>query len=226
MPLLDDEILAIAVATECNVFVESGTFYGQTFARIIESGLFERCYSVEIQQHLYENLQNQFPTTRQQQVFLGTSYEQFVQSIFPLCDADDTLFFWLDGHFSAGETGGAEFPCPIIDELQSIAQHCPTSKVVIAIDDTDDLGRKDSGVAGYNWASRAEIEAAAQAISPDLHLIDYTGDSDSLPKINRGVLIFSYRPVDAKQLELIQLPQKLSQKQGSLWQRLRRLFST
>ena len=225
MPIIADNMLAIAKATHCNVFVESGTFYGQTFGRVIASGVFERCYSVEIQQNLHEQLQKQFPSTAKQQVFLGASYEQFKQSIFPLCAADDVLFFWLDGHFSAGETGGAEFPCPLIDELQAIATSCPTQKVVIAIDDTDDLGRKDPSIAGHNWPTRDEIDATAQGISPHLYVIDYTG-TGTLPKLNRGILIYSYLPVNTAQLPSIHLPETNRQpEKPSLWQRIRTLFS-
>jgi hypothetical protein len=224
MPQIAPEVMAIAKVTNCNVFIESGTFYGQTFGRVIASGLFERCYSVEIQQHLFHMLQKRFPPTPTQQVFLGASYEQFKQSVFPLCDADDVLFFWLDGHFSAGETGGAEFPCPLIDELQAIATSCPTQKVVIAIDDTDDLGRKDPSIAGHNWPIRAEIDAATQHISPHLHTIDYTGTGTS-PKINRGILIYSYMPVDVTQLKRFHLPETNPQSKPSLWQRVRRLFT-
>jgi hypothetical protein len=225
VPIIADNMLAIAKATHCNVFIESGTFYGQTFGRAIASGVFERCYSIEIQQHLHDRLQKEFLPSAKQQVFLGASYEQFKQSVFPLCTADDVLFFWLDGHFSAGETGGAEFRCPLIDELETIAASCPTKKVVIAIDDTDDLGRKDPTVAGLNWPTRAEIEAGAQSISPRLHIIDYTG-SGTLPKINRGILIFSYMPVDTTQLPHIHVPVTSSaSKKPTLWQRIRSLLS-
>jgi len=192
MPAITPQILAIAKDARCNVFVESGTYKGTSFRRALESGIFERCYTVEIVPELYSELASQYPEQPNQRVFLGRSHEVFAEQVFPLCSPEDRTFFWLDGHFSKGDTGGADFPCPLLDELEAIRRYCPTNLVVIAIDDTDDLGRSDPEVPGLNWPTRDEVEAAAYRINPHFFCLDYTGASDTR-KIFRGVLVFSYR---------------------------------
>jgi len=197
MPAIAPQILQIARDAQCNVFVESGTFRGQSFRRALESGIFERCYTVEIVPRLYEKVASQYPTQANRQVFLGKSHEVFRSQIFPLCSPDDRIFFWLDGHFSGGHTGGAESLAPLLDELEAIRQSCPTSSLVIAIDDSDDLGKRDE-VPGHNWPTRAEVVTAIDKINPNFACVDYTGKG-ALQKVCRGVLVFSYRAVRQSQ---------------------------
>jgi len=44
-------------------------------------------------------------------------------------------FFWLDAHYSGGNTSGAEYPCPVIDELIQIQNFEFYQKSLICIDD-------------------------------------------------------------------------------------------
>lgn len=197
MPAIAPQILKIAKRTKCNVFIESGTWIGHSFQKAIKSGIFERCYTVEIVPRFYKTVTALYKTRPSQQVFLGKSHEVFQRRIFPLCSSKDRIFFWLDGHHSggvtwAGGTGGRDSPCPLLAELKAIHKHCPSSSLVIAIDDADDFGRVSSKVPGHNWPTRAEIDAAAYRINPNFASLDYTGGG-SLQKIYRGVLVFSYQ---------------------------------
>jgi len=192
MSTITSQILKIARDAQCNVFIESGTHLGYSFRRALESGIFERCYTVEVALGLYRLAVSQYPTGANQQVFLGKSYEIFRKQTFPLCSSEDRIFFWLDGHFSGSGTGGADFPCPLLDELETIRQYCPSSSLVIAIDDVDDFGKRDPEVCGYNWPTRAEVDFAVYRISSSFVCLDYTGKG-SFQKIHRGVLVFSYQ---------------------------------
>lgn len=193
MPAITSQILKIARNVQCNVFIESGTWRGHSFQKALKSGIFERCYTVEIVPKLYKILAARYPTWPNQQVFLGKSHEIFESSIFPLCSSKDRIFFWLDGHFSgeSSGTGGADSPCPLLAELDAVRQYCPSSSLVIAIDDADDFGIKHLKVLGCNWPTRAEIDAAAYKINPNFACLDYTGGG-SFQKIYRGVLVFSW----------------------------------
>jgi len=192
MPAISPDILALAKDLRCNIFIESGTFMGESFRRAQASGVFERCYSVEIVQKVYEKVAAAFPATPRRKVFLGRSYEVFPAEIFPRLSAQDRPFFWLDGHFSKGETGGEDVRCSLLEEIEAIRKHCPTRALVIAIDDTDDLGRRDPDTPGLNWPTREEVEAAARRIAHGLVCLDYTGAGKG-KKLARGVLIFSHR---------------------------------
>ena len=194
MPAITPQILKIAKDARCNVFIESGTCLGQSFQIALKSGIFKRCYSVEIAVGLYKEVAIKYPTRPNQQVFLGKSHEIFKECIFPLCSSKDRIFFWLDGHFSGsatrtGRTRGRNSPCPLLAELEIIRQHCPSSSLVIAIDDTDDFGRRSSKVPGHNWPTRAEVDAATYKINPNFVCLDYTGEG-TLQKLHRGVLVF------------------------------------
>lgn len=190
MPPISSEMLAIAKDAGCNVFVESGTYMGVSFRRALRSQIFERCYSVEIVPELYRSVARAYPEKPSRKVFLGRSHEVFRDQVLPLCSPSDRIFFWLDGHFSGGDTGGAEFPCPLLEELEAIREHCPTESIVIAIDDTDDFGRKNANVLAWNWPTRAEIEDAARSINRDFFCLDYTG-AEHRRKVHRGALVFS-----------------------------------
>ena len=192
MPTIASRILEIARETRCNVFIESGTSRGYSFREALVLGIFARCYTVELLPSFYKGVASRYPTRATQQVFLGNSYEVFREQIFPLCSAEDRIFFWLDGHFSGGYTGGGAFPHPLLRELEVIRQFCPSESLVIAIDDTIDFGRKDLEYLGHNWPTRAEVEAAAYEINPNFHCLDYTGEGIS-QRVHRGVLVFSYR---------------------------------
>ena len=48
--------------------------------------------------------------------------------------ANDKVLFWLDGHYSGGNTGCGERECPIFDELAAILSE-RDNKDIILIDD-------------------------------------------------------------------------------------------
>lgn len=191
MPTIAPQILELARVARCNVFIESGTLRGHSFRRALRSGIFKRCYTVEIVPALYRAAAARYPARPSRQAFLGKSHEVFRKQIFPLCSAEDRIFFWLDGHYSAGPSGGADAPCPLLKELEAIRRWCPSRSLVIVIDDTNDFGMKNPGVPGLNWPTRAAAEAAVHRINPNFICLDYTGKGP-LQKIFRGVLVFSY----------------------------------
>ena len=51
-----------------------------------------------------------------------------------LNELNDSVFFWLDGHWSGGDTAQGKLDCPLIEEISIINDTC-TSKCIIAIDD-------------------------------------------------------------------------------------------
>lgn len=224
MPAIAFQILSIAKDAQCNVFVESGTHLGTSFRRALESGIFERCYTVEIVPKLYSRLAVQYPDQPNRRVFLGRSHEVFRDQVLPLCFSGDRILFWLDGHCGAKDGGGADFPCPLLDELEAIRQCCPSSSLVIAIDDTEHFGRRDTRTPGNNWPTRNEVEAAAYRINPHFFCLDYTGEG-ATHWLFGGVLVFSYQssnrreqhfapggtPIDNSYRQLVMRAQQLAE---------------
>lgn len=197
MPTIHPSILNLAQDLHCNVFIESGTYHGETYRTAVESGYFERVYSVEVVKKLYRRARKFYDAKGPYRVLLGRSSEVFASSIFPQCEPDDRIFFWLDGHYSAGTTGGAERPCPLVDELIAIRDFCPTQSVVIAIDDTDDFGRRGADTPGLDWPSRDDVERIAFQVNHSFVALDYTGRDGLLGRVCRGVLVFAFREPSA-----------------------------
>jgi len=50
-----------------------------------------------------------------------------------LANINSNIVFWLDGHYSGGNTGGKEFPCPLLKELEIILAR--NNEDIIIIDD-------------------------------------------------------------------------------------------
>lgn len=204
MPAITTSTLATALDTRCNVFIESGTFYGDTYRTVLDAGIFQRVYSVEIVETLHAELLKKFEQNEQQRIFLGDSRQVLKEQILPLCQPTDRLFFWLDAHYSGGPTGGEQVECPLLGELDAILQAAPSKNLVIAVDDIDELGRQDDSIPGLNWPTREEVEALVYQINPDFHCLDFTGEGD-YERQGRGVLIYSDRPLSP------QFPQAIAQ---------------
>ena len=113
---------------DCKIFVETGTYLGDTTA--VAKTMFEKVHTIEIAPHFYERAKNMFSGTNVT-CHLGDS-SILLQDI---CNTlDQPTCFWLDGHWSAGNTGKGVKNVPLYEELESIMKHC-SQKCVILIDD-------------------------------------------------------------------------------------------
>ena len=114
-------------------WVETGTFTGTT-TRFLSSR-FPFVYSIEPETGLYGLAVAKFKQGRRDNVelFNGVS-EDVLPELLPSLEGD--INFWLDGHYSHGETYKGATDCPVEMELESIRQQLPRfSRVAILIDD-------------------------------------------------------------------------------------------
>jgi hypothetical protein len=58
------------------------------------------------------------------------------------------IFFWLDGHWSGGDTARGELDCPLLDELKIINDNYK-QKCIVVIDDSRLFGTNKN----ENWSS-------------------------------------------------------------------------
>jgi predicted SAM-dependent methyltransferase len=122
--------LALLLRDEFNVkeFVETGTNYGDTTDWA--SKHFDRVFSSELSTALFKNVAHRFNNTKNIELFHGDSPNQ-IRQINPRLT---NPIFWLDAHWSGGETAGIESECPLLNELNAILEktsYCP----IILIDD-------------------------------------------------------------------------------------------
>jgi hypothetical protein len=126
-------------------FVETGTFLGETIFKM--EPFFEKLHTIEIKQEFYLRALTNYRGNKIT-FHLGDSSVKLE----PVCKGLDkpTLFF-LDGHWSAGNTGKGKKDCPLYEELDNIIKHC-NQKCLIIIDDIRLFGKgPNKGNEICNW---------------------------------------------------------------------------
>ena len=133
------------LGVQLTTFVESGTFQANTSK--LAALLFDQTYSIELSDHFYQQAKKY--ESDKLHFIHGESFQVF-QSLLPSLKQHN-IFFWLDGHWSSGETARGSKDCPIIEELQVILQHT-SQACLIAIDDVRLFGTHNA----ENWLDITE----------------------------------------------------------------------
>jgi hypothetical protein len=116
------------------VLVETGTFYGDMIEAM--KHVFDKIYSIELSQDLFEKAKKRFKGQNQVELIQGDSGIELRNL---LSKINQPTLFWLDGHYSAGETAQGDKDTPIFEELQHIFDK-PDRGHVIIIDDARCFG--------------------------------------------------------------------------------------
>jgi hypothetical protein len=119
------------------VLVETGTLRGDTVAALRSK--FDRVYSVELDDRLFEQACARFRGASNVQILHGDS-GKVLPAI--LADLQQPAMFWLDGHYSGGITAKGDTDTPLRDELRAIFSHRMPGHVTL-IDDARCLGSGD-----------------------------------------------------------------------------------
>jgi hypothetical protein len=112
-----------------NTFIETGTFRGDMVEA--QRNSFERIYSIELSYELWQKAVERFRKFKNISIIQGDSGVVLADIVKKL---DQPAIFWLDGHYSAGETAKGDKECPIFEELDCIFNN-NTFNHVILIDD-------------------------------------------------------------------------------------------
>ncbi len=114
-----------------STWVETGTYYGDTSDLLSRHAI--KVITIEPEPSLFAKALNRFSSQSNVTVLNGIS-EEILPKILPSLDGN--ICFWFDGHYSAGETFAGPNDCPLIEELESIAQNIDRFDAVsILIDD-------------------------------------------------------------------------------------------
>lgn len=111
------------------ILVETGTFMGDMVEAMKNS--FDKVYSIELSEELFRKAKERFAGDRNVELIQGDSGKMIASVAKELAQP---ALFWLDGHYSAGETARGETDTPIFEELTHILNARPLNHVVI-IDD-------------------------------------------------------------------------------------------
>jgi hypothetical protein len=111
------------------VFIETGTYLGDMVAAVNHD--FDRIYSIELSEDLFNQAAKKFAGYNHIAIVHGDSFQVMPEI---LRHIDIPCLFWLDGHYSSGNTEKEKKEASIMEELKQICAH-PIKNHVILIDD-------------------------------------------------------------------------------------------
>lgn len=110
------------------VFIEGGTYHGDTACWAAEH--FATIHTIEADPNLHLRFTRDAPFPHNITAHLGSTTDVLPHIVSGL---DGPAIFWLDSHWSAGDTYGAANECPLIEEI-GIIYRSPIDHVIF-IDD-------------------------------------------------------------------------------------------
>ena len=117
------------------VFVETGTYLGDGIQDALDAG-FTQVHSIELSPQLHADAQRRFAGDPRVHLHLGDSGAALGPLIATL---SGPITFWLDGHYSEGNTARGDQNTPLERELAAIAAH-PHHDHSLLIDDVRCFG--------------------------------------------------------------------------------------
>jgi len=172
MPSIDDLFLNLLQDdyTKYNCFIETGTHNGDTIFAL--EPYFNKLYTIEFSEKYYNNTKNKYSGSKIN--FLLGDSAVVLESLLP--NITDKCIFFLDGHFSGGDTGQSSKDCPLEEEITHINHLC-TNDAIIIIDDFRLFGLdKSSGKLGEDW-SQINKETLLNILNPRINKV-YHLDSE------------------------------------------------
>jgi hypothetical protein len=164
-------------------FVETGTFEGRT--AVWAAGHFERVVTIENAKTIYERTSAQHAHVKNVRFVFGHSRDAIGGVVEGLTGP---ALFWLDGHWSGGETYGSGDECPVLDEIRTIdASH---EDHFLLIDDARLFvappPRPHDAAA---WPSIDDVVGALKARHPDAYVVIMDDVIVRVPKRAKKALI-------------------------------------
>lgn len=133
-----DSILSYKKQFNPKIFIETGTYKGEMLDSM--NNKFEKMYSIELGKELYQKAKEKYKNSKNIALFQGDS-----GTILPILmkKVKEPALFWLDAHYSGGETVKGFLETPVEKELETILNH-PIKTHIILIDDAKDFtGKRD-----------------------------------------------------------------------------------
>jgi hypothetical protein len=176
-------VLALARDLQTDTFVETGTFLGGTAAWA--SRHFRRVVTTENASEFHRRARERYAACANVEFVFGHSGERLPEIVSAL---EGPTIFWLDAHWSGGDTFGADEQCPILDELRAV-NRSPHENVILIDDARLFTSPPPPPNDPAQWPTICEIIAAlGQGPHPRFSVVD----SDvvvSVPERHRELLL-------------------------------------
>jgi hypothetical protein len=124
-----------AQITNYRTLIETGSHVGDTIFHLKD--FFDKIYTIEISEHYYNIVNGKFAESEKIKCILGDTSKILPNLLFV---ESEKIIFWLDAHWSSGDTGKGDLDCPLLEELYIIDNSCKDS--IIIIDDYRLFGTK------------------------------------------------------------------------------------
>lgn len=160
-----------------STFVETGFYMGETVTNALNSKLFEKIYSIELSPVYFKRGVEIYRSRPSVELIEGDSTDVFPNVLSTLNLNTQRAMFWLDAHYSAGNTSRGKKISPIVEELLALVQH-PIKNNTIFIDDM----RYMTNAEGFHGVTVKELEALIKSINRD-----YEIDFIDPYAINKGI---------------------------------------
>jgi hypothetical protein len=124
------------------IFIETGTYYGDSVKAAL-SARFKKIYSIELNDKLYKDCKDKFKKEINEgrvKILLGDSS---ICLPMILKEINQRATFWLDAHYSSGNTERGSVDVPLMMELGAISKHDIKNHTIL-IDDVRLFGSKGS----------------------------------------------------------------------------------
>jgi hypothetical protein len=122
------------------IWVETGSWHGDGIQQAIDAG-FRELYSIELSHDLYLRCVDRFKDVPFVHLIEGDSSLVLDDLLNKL---DKQITFWLDGHFSGGDTVCGKQNSPLMLELECIKRHSIKTHTIM-IDDLRDWTKGNHG---------------------------------------------------------------------------------
>lgn len=108
-----------------DTFVEGGAYKGGTAARM--STVFNKVITIENSDAMHEIASVNLKKYNNVMLLKGDTR----QHLDDILKSNDNILFWLDAHWSGGETYGKNDECPLIQELETIFKYSKNHAILI-----------------------------------------------------------------------------------------------
>lgn len=163
--------------THYPVLVETGTYMGETTFAC--EPLFEKVYTIEVDKQLYETVSRGYRGSKV--TFLHGDSALVLVDLLPTIDKP--AIFFLDGHWSSGNTRKGAKDCPLMEEVSHIATLFRHDGIII-IDDYRLFGKGPThGTCNEDWETISKDEIILRLrtrLRNIYHLDSYLSPDDRL----------------------------------------------
>jgi hypothetical protein len=121
-----------------NTLVETGTLFGDMVEA--QKKQFQKIISIELGYDLYKKAKKRFEKDENVTIINGDSGIALPEIMSRI---NEPAIFWLDGHYSAGETAKGDKECPILEELDAIFNSKKLNHILLIDDARCFIGKGD-----------------------------------------------------------------------------------